>query len=79
VYKYFIPGSPTNFSALVDPLERSPIGDVKWLQNQTGWTDDKIWRLCRLKRIPGAYQASPRSAWSFRKEKVLNWLKKIES
>jgi hypothetical protein len=43
--------------------------------------DDKIARLARAGRIPGAFQALPgkRGAkWSFRKEKVIRWLQSLE-
>jgi hypothetical protein len=68
-------------SELVDPLDRKPIGDVPWLHELTGWGHDKIARLARDGRIPGAFQAYPgrRGAkWSFRKTKVLHWLKSLE-
>lgn len=66
---------------LEDPLDKMPIGDVAWVGAQTGWSHDKIARLARLRRIPGAFQAMPGrrgATWSFRKEKVLHWLRSLE-
>ena len=65
-----------------DPLEASPFGDINWMMRESGWTNDKIARLCRLKLIPGARQAQPGtqgSPWSFRKAKTLSWLRSIET
>jgi hypothetical protein len=59
----------------------APIGDTNWLMGETGWTHDKIARLCRLKAIPGSFQAlkSTRgSKWHFRKAKTLEWLQGLE-
>jgi len=59
----------------------SAIGDMAWLMGQTGWTHDKISRLARIRQIPGAFQAQPRtrgSEWNFRKAKTLAWLESLE-
>jgi hypothetical protein len=69
-------------SVLADPLDKRPIGGMVWMMDTSGWTDDKIARLGRLKLIPGAFQAQPgkRGAkWSFRKAKVLAWLESLET
>ena len=57
------------------------IGDIKWLMAETGWTYDKIGRLCRLRQIKGAFQTQPGtrgSLWHFRKAKTLTWLESLE-
>jgi hypothetical protein len=59
----------------------SSIGDMKWLMTETGWTHDKISRLCRLRQIKGAFQSQPGtrgSMWHFRKAKTLGWLEGLE-
>jgi hypothetical protein len=59
----------------------SGIGDTAWLMSKTGWNHDKVARLCRLKRVPGAFQAQrgiKGSMWHFRKAKTLEWLESIE-
>ncbi len=58
------------------------IGNMRWMVSQTGWTHDKISRLCRQRVIPGAFKALPGrrgDAWSFRKGKTLAWLEGIEA
>jgi hypothetical protein len=65
-----------------DPLSAAQIGDINWMQEESGWSPDKISRLCRLKVIPGAFQAQPGvqgSAWNFRKSKTLPWLRNLET
>jgi hypothetical protein len=57
------------------------VGDMRWLITETGWTHDKISRLCRLKKIKGAFQSQPGtrgSMWCFRKSKTLAWLESLE-
>jgi hypothetical protein len=69
-------------SDLYDPLDMRPVGDIAWLQSLTGWTHDKIARLCRLRLVPGAFQAVPGrrgAVWNFRKAKTLAWLDKLET
>jgi hypothetical protein len=64
-----------------DVLKSQPIGDMKWLMTETGWTHDKISRLCRLRQIRGAFQSQPGtrgSMWHFRKAKTLAWLEGLE-
>jgi hypothetical protein len=59
----------------------SSIGDVRWVMGLTNWSHDKVARLCRLKRIKGAFQAQPGtrgSMWLFRKNRTLGWLKSLE-
>jgi hypothetical protein len=49
--------------------------------SKTGWNHDKVARLCRLKRVKGAFQAQPKtkgSLWYFRKATTLAWLKSLE-
>jgi hypothetical protein len=58
------------------------IGDVKWLQQLTGWSSYKISRLCRIKAIKGAFKAQPNekgSTWNFRKSTTMAWLKNLEN
>ena len=58
------------------------VGDTAWLMSKTGWTHDKVARLCRLKRIKGAFQAQPGikgSLWCFRKARTLVWLESLET
>jgi hypothetical protein len=53
-----------------------PTGDMGWAMGLTGWSHDKISRLCRRGVIPGAFQAEPGvkgSMWTFRKTEFLNW------
>ena len=53
----------------------------EWLMTETGWTHDKISRLCRLRQIKGAFQSQPGtrgSMWHFRKAKTLAWLESLE-
>jgi hypothetical protein len=67
---------------MIDPLQAAQIGDITWMQQESGWSNDKIARLCRLKVIPGAFQAQPNtqgSAWCFRKSKTLPWLRNLET
>jgi hypothetical protein len=67
---------------LIDPLEKSPIGDTPWMMSVSGWTKQKIWRLAREGIIKGAFQAQAGiqgSAWNFRKEKTLRWLRSLEN
>jgi hypothetical protein len=64
-----------------DPLEASPFGEMSWLMEKSGWTDDKISRLCRAGVIPGAMQSQPGtrgSKWTFRKAKTERWLRSLE-
>jgi hypothetical protein len=66
---------------LIDPLESSPFGDVNWFHAESGWSQDKIARLCRLGLVPGAMQSQPGiqgSKWTFRKSKTLKWLRSLE-
>ena len=63
------------------PPTESGIGDTAWLMSKTGWNHDKVARLCRLKRVKGAFQAQPKtkgSLWYFRKATTLAWLKSLE-
>jgi len=67
---------------LADPLDKTPIGDVAWLKSITGWSHDKIARLCRMREIPGAFKALPKQkgcTWNFRKAKTLSWLERLEA
>jgi hypothetical protein len=69
-----------DISDLVEPGDDKGIGDVAWIQRITGFSLDKINRLCRKKIIPGAFKAQPGekgSAWSFRKKIVLEWLDRL--
>ena len=69
-------------SDLRDPLDRTPIGDVGWLDSVTDWGTDKICRLARSGVIKGAFKAQPgtRGAmWHFRKAKTLAWLESLET
>jgi hypothetical protein len=59
----------------------SGVGDTAWMKIQTSWSHDKIARLCRLKRVPGAFQAQKGvrgSMWYFRKARTLAWLESLE-
>lgn len=57
----------------------APIGDVAWMVSITGWSHDKISRLCRLRVIKGSFKAIPGkgSTWHFHKGKTLAWLKNL--
>lgn len=62
--------------------EGTLIGDVRWLISLTGWSHDKIARLCRRGVIPGSFKALPGrrgDTWNFRKGKTLAWLEGIEA
>jgi hypothetical protein len=62
--------------------DTTPIGDIKWLSQITGWSGYKISRLCRIKAIKGAFKAQPTakgSTWNFRKAATLAWLKNLEN
>jgi hypothetical protein len=64
-----------------DPLERTPFGAMSWMQRESGWSKDKIARLCRAGLVPGAMQSQPHvqgSHWTFRKSKTLRWLRSLE-
>jgi hypothetical protein len=55
---------------------------MQWLIGLTGWSHDKISRLCRLRIIKGAFQAQPGkrgAVWHFRKAKTLAWLDSLEN
>ena len=61
--------------------DTTPIGDIKWLAQITGWSGYKISRLCRIKAIKGAFKAQPTakgSTWNFKKSTTLAWLKSLE-
>jgi hypothetical protein len=76
-----IPAARSLASGDPDLLKSQPIGDMKWLRTETGWTHDKISRLCRLRQIKGAFQSQPGtrgSMWHFRKAKTLAWLEGLE-
>jgi hypothetical protein len=63
------------------PEPESGIGDTRWLMSRTNWSHDKCARLCRLKRVKGAFQAqrgTRGSMWLFRKAKTLEWLESLE-
>jgi hypothetical protein len=60
--------------------DEAPIGDVAWLVSITGWSHDKVARLCRLKLIKGAFKVQPKergSTWHFHKAKTLAWLNRL--
>jgi len=62
--------------------EMTDVGDRIWLMNVTGWSHDKIARLCRQRIIKGSFQIRPGirgSAWYFRKSKTLAWLRDLET
>ena len=62
-----------------DPLSQpDPIGDTPWLRSLTGWSHDKINRLAKTGKIPGAFRPG-RGYWSFRKSKTLQWLESLEA
>ena len=55
---------------------------MRWLISLTGWSHDKIARLCRRGIIPGAFKALTGrrgDTWNFRKGKTLVWLEGIET
>lgn len=52
-------------SDLKDPLDKTPIGDVEWLDSITDWGTDKICRLARLGIIKGAFKAQPGTEFNF--------------
>jgi hypothetical protein len=63
------------------PPSEAGIGDTTWLMSQTGWTHDKVARLCRTGRVQGAFQSQPNtkgSLWYFRKTTTLAWLGSLE-
>jgi hypothetical protein len=62
-----VPKVPERDSAVLD---RSLTGSVEWVEGITGWSNQKICRLCRGKQIPGAFQArrAQGSRWRFKKE-----------
>jgi hypothetical protein len=67
---------------LESPIEEAPIGEMGWMQQESGWSQFKISRLCRLGLIPGAFQAqrgTQGSKWMFRKSKTLKWLRSLEN
>jgi hypothetical protein len=62
--------------------QESPVGDMAWFTDVSGFGHDKSARLARLGIIAGAYQAQSRtrgSKWHFRKAKTLAWLKNLEA
>jgi hypothetical protein len=62
--------------------QESPVGDMRWFVDVSGFGHDKSARLCRLGLISGAFQAQSRtrgSKWHFRKARTLKWLASLES
>jgi hypothetical protein len=65
-----------------DSSKDTVIGDVRWLTSLTGWSHDKVARLCRQRVIKGAFKAVPGrrgDAWNFKKQKTLAWLDGLEA
>jgi hypothetical protein len=60
----------------------SPIGDMAWFQQESGFGHDKSCRLARLGLVPGAFQTQRGIRGSkrhFRKAKTLAWLAGLEA
>ena len=58
------------------------IGKMDWMIAHTGWSHDKISRLCRLRLIKGAFKSQlgvKGAMWNFHKAKVLEWLDGLEN
>jgi hypothetical protein len=56
--------------------EADRYADTDWLCNLTGWSKQKVRRLARQGKIPGAHQAVPgrqHSQFKFRRSEVLSW------
>lgn len=59
--------------------EAGPLfGDMACLTEVTGWSHDRISRLCRRKLIPGAFRVPGSTGknvpWCFEKKKVMAWI-----
>jgi hypothetical protein len=56
--------------------EADHYANTDWLCNLTGWSEQKVRRLARQGKIPGAHQSisgRQRSELKFRRSEVLSW------
>jgi hypothetical protein len=61
----------------IEPL----FAGMAWFERLTGWSHDKVSRLARQGRIPGAIKITPGARgenWTFKKSSVLKWLDGLE-